>query len=160
MALFETLSPPAERADQDYYFDSKFVQFKNFLAISYLEGKSLREIPRKETTLYLQSFSRKPIEPQAPIHSAVSLKNNSDFTIINFSILCRESRKRIFHLNELAPKKIIQLEFAQKGVFDLFYSFAWDQKIEKRRLKIIQKPDAKSSIPHNFHPDLKPSWWI
>lgn len=158
MAVSEKLNPPSKNSEQNYNYDPKVIRFKSFLALSYLEGKALPEVPRKETTLYLLGRSRKPVEQRISLNYPVSLKNNSDFPVLSLSILFKNPQKHVFFLKELAPKKAVQLEFVREGVFDLFYSFAWDQKIHKRVLKIIRKSEGKSPVPHNFHPDLKSSW--
>lgn len=155
----KSLSPSLKNPGQKTFHDPEFVDFKGWLAIPYLEGKGLQEIRHKEFTLYLNHFPDAPLNHQAQVHSAISLKNNSDFSLLNFKIIFKEKQKEVFYLNELAPNKMIQLKLIKEGFFHLYYSSAHSQKIEKRIIKIILKSNEKLDGPHNFHSKLKPPWF-
>lgn len=131
------------------FHDSHYITCKNWLAILHLEGKMYSENRKNETTVYLNFSPKTPIEYQIPIHSAVSLKNNSNFDIFNVSIFSIKAQREVFSLKELPSHKVMQLEFVREGFYSLFYSFAGNQNAEGRWIKIVPKPPERTQIPHN-----------
>jgi len=112
-----SLSLTLEIPNQKTFHDPEFVDFKGWLAIPYLDGKGLQEIRRNEFTMYLNHFSDTPPKHQIPINSAISIKNNSDFPLLNFKIFSKEIQKEVFCLNELVPKKNHTVENNQGRMF-------------------------------------------
>ena len=137
-----------------HHHDPKFVVFNYWIAFDYLEKNILHEIRKNERTLYLNHLLKEPTLSQIPMESPLALQNNSDCVILDLTISYSATHDKVFYLNKLPPKKIIQLKIIKEGNYNVSYSLTGTKKLETKVIKIITTPSYESHIPRNFDPKL------
>jgi hypothetical protein len=108
------------------------------------KGEMLAGKWKNETTIYLYHFPEYPVAQNISLGSNISLKNNSSFSILNVSIYLKDTQKEVLSVNKLSANESIKFEFNREGLYELLYSIANIQKIEKRNIKVI--PQLKKII--------------
>jgi hypothetical protein len=149
----KNLDTPNNFNEIKHHHDSKFVVFNYWIAFDYLEKNILHEIRKNERTLYLNHHLKGSTLSQIPMESPLALQNNSDCVVLDLTISYSATHDKVFYLNKLPPKKIIQLKIIKAGNYNVSYSLTETKNLEKKVIKIITTPSHESHIPHNF--DLK-----
>jgi hypothetical protein len=139
--------------------DSQFLKIEIFQNLNQHQGKMMAGKWKNETIIYLYHFPEYSIDQKIAVGSIVSMKNNSNFAILNVSIYSKDVQKEVLTLKTLSPNQSIQFEFNKEGSFDLSYSIADNQKIEKRIFKVVSQPRKQPKASVNFDPQLKPAWY-
>lgn len=147
------------QTEKAIYHDSRYFRVGVLQNLIQTEGRVLAGKWKDEFTIYLYHFPEYPVAQKITVGSTVSMKNNSRFAILNVSIYLKDTKKEVLSIKRVSPSQIIQFEFSREGSYDLLYSIADNQKIEKRNIKIVPQLRKPSNLPHNFDPQLKPTWY-
>lgn len=132
-----------------FQHDSNYIEFKDWLALNYLEGKALPEISQQRTVLRLYHQQNSHIT-QVEIRSMLALENHSPFPLLSLWIFCRQSRKKIFYIRNFPNNKTIQFKFIKPGSYHVRYSPAGTQKSVEQLIIATEKLPANSLTPYNF----------
>lgn len=137
--------------------DPDYIEFKDWLALNYLEGRTLPDTSQLRTLLCLNNQGAHKIT-RVEIHSILALGNHSSFPLMNLSIFCRRSGENIFSISQLPNNKIIQFKFIKPGSYDVCYFPAGTPKPVEQWVTVTEKLPSVSSTPYNFSKKIKPSW--
>ena len=142
--------------DIRFWHDPSLIEFKNWLALSFLEGRTLPTTNQQRTTLSLGHQQNAKVT-QVEIHSTLALQNHSSSPLLNISIYCRQSGENIFSISKLPSNKTIQFKFIKPGSYNICYFLARMQKSVERWINVPAKLPSISSTSYNFNAKLKPS---
>ena len=140
-----------------FQHDPNYIEFKDWLALNYLEGKTLPDIGQQRTVVRLDHQQNSKIT-QVEIRSMLALENHSPFPLLNLSIYCRQSREKIFSVSNLPHHKTIQFKFIKPGSYHVRYFPAGTQNSVEQLITVSAKLPTIFPAPFNFSTKLKPSW--
>ncbi len=139
-------------------YDSDYLSLKIWQNILHLQGQMLQECIAKEAPIYLFLPPSNSRENEIQIQNRAHVKNISMSSVLNLSIVSKNSGKEILSVRELSPHKELQFEFKKEGAYELIYSFVNQQKFEKQIIKVVPRRDSSQPYPPNYNPDLNPNW--
>ena len=135
--LVNNFDLPAIGEPSGFFVNDKFIVFR-YWADSLAQGNYLEHASGfNSTSIYIRHASGLPAPVRISPKTGVNLKNDHDAPLQNISLSAVDFDEEVFALKELSQRKIIRLEFAQKGRYCLRYEFL-ESGIEKEaRVDIV-----------------------
>jgi hypothetical protein len=146
LLLENAISTVNSFADIRFQHDASFIEFKDWLALNFLEGRTLPKTSPKRTFLSLSHQQTSKVT-QVKIHSMLTLQNHSSVPLLNLSIFSRQNDGRIFSVNKLPDMQTIQFKFIKPGSYNLSYCPTGTTKPVEQWIHVSAKHPSISTTP-------------
>jgi hypothetical protein len=141
--------------------DPDWIGFRSWIAILALEGQIPEETGCNVSTLLLDDLNKVHEPCRVALKKPTHIKNVSSSEMLNLSLVTLPSQEEVFFTPELPLGVFLPLEFLKEGRYRLYYSLAYSQTTFQREIEVYEPaPNSSSSLPPNFNPQLKPSWFL
>jgi hypothetical protein len=147
-------------ARPEFDYAPQFVSFNFLDTLPVASQLPSLKVPTLKTKIFLDHYSSQGVVCEYPVKTKFNLKNDTDFALLNLTLIFRDSGKTVFSTSSLSPQKTISLSILQSGFFDLHFRVSFVETISKATFKIFDPTDSTHPNSENFGFNLKPKWFI
>lgn len=119
--------------------------------------KNIQCISSSSIEIFLNHHCSIGVDREFPKKTNCIFKNDTDSSILNLTIVSRETGNRVFFTKEISARKTLQFAFLRKGVFDIHFWFPFVDLPIKGTIKVVGSSFTQPR-PKNFKFDLRPFW--
>ena len=140
------------------YHDPQYIRFAYWPTLLELNENHPPATRKDQKTVFLKNLSKNFALRESLVDGLISIKNNCNSPVLNFSIYSKKAEEQVFKLPELPDKNSIRLEFNKEGVYELNFFVAGSTSFSKITFNVLPALSAETPLAKNFDWNLKSQW--
>lgn len=149
-----------ENEESFFSYDPDWIQFRKWTAVLHLAGELSEEVRPNRSILFVSEDWEESYIPTLTAGTPVGLKNVRQWPQLSLALVARETGKEVFFARTLPPHRMLNLDILKEGLYTLHYFPKFGGMYLHRTLRVVAPKSKRQTIPPNFHPHLKPDWYV